>query len=220
MTEIDLTPFRFTPTESVVYSALLRLGPSTGYGIGRATRLARANAYAALEGLVTRGAAQRTSGRPIQYRPADPQALPARLAAEQGEALDRLSRALSDASHPAEPETRVIAGARAVANLIQQLVARADHTVQGILAADLWRPTLPAWRRAMTRAAVDVRLAGEATDTEGIAKGAVDPGTPTLLLIDDAQVLTATGGGDQVTALWSSHPLIATLARSALRNLT
>src|SRR3989449_7684816 len=36
----------------------------------------------------------------------------------------------SDASHPAEPETRVIAGARAVANLIQQLVARADHTVR------------------------------------------------------------------------------------------
>src|SRR2546422_7506375 len=219
MPDVDLTPFGFPPTESVVYAALLRLGPSTGYGVGHATRLARANSYAALAGRVTRGAAHRTPGRPVQYRPTDPQALLAHLAAQQGEALDRLSRALEDASHPTEPETRVVAGARAVANLIQQLVARADQTVQGILAADLWRPTLPAWRRATSRAAVEVRLAGEAADTEGIVKGAVDPGTPTLLLIDDTQVLTASGGGDQVTALWSSHPLIATLARSALRHL-
>src|SRR5881396_1570996 len=176
MATVDLTPFGFTATESVVYSALLRLGPSTGYGIGRATRLARANAYAALEGLVTRGAAQRTSGRPIQYRPADPQALLARLAAEQGEALDRLSHALQDASHPAEPETRIVAGARAVANVIQQLVARATGSVQGILSAELWRPTLPAWRRAATRAVLDVRLAGESSDTEGITKSAVPAG--------------------------------------------
>src|SRR2546422_9348757 len=109
MTEIDLTPFRFTPTESVVYSALLRLGPSTGYGIGRAIRLARANAYAALEGLVTRGAAQRPSGRPIQYRPAGPQAALPRLAAEHGAALGRLRRGVSDASPPSGPETRGLA---------------------------------------------------------------------------------------------------------------
>src|SRR5207302_1541158 len=64
MAAIDLTPFGFTATESVVYSALLRLGPATGYGVGRATRLARANAYAALEGIVTRGAAQRAAGHP------------------------------------------------------------------------------------------------------------------------------------------------------------
>src|SRR5207244_2498068 len=84
MATIDLTPFGFTATESVVYSALLRLGPATGYGVGRATRLARANAYAALEGLVTRGAAQRAAGRPAQYRPADPRALLAPLRAGQG----------------------------------------------------------------------------------------------------------------------------------------
>src|SRR5438046_1539143 len=219
MATVDLTPFRFTATESVVYSALLRLGPSTGYGVGRATRLARANAYAALEGLVSRGAASRAPGRPVQYRPIEPQALLARLAAQQGEALDRLSRALEDASHPAEPETRVVAGARAVANLIQQLVARADQTIQGILAAELWRPTLPAWRRATTRAAIDVRLAGEGAEPEGIAKGTVAAATPTLLVIDDSQLLTAAGTGELITALWSSHPLLTTLARVALRNL-
>ena len=120
MPTIDLTPFGFTPTESVVYAALLRLGPSTGYGVARATRLARANAYGALEALVSRGAAFRSPGRPVQYRPSDPHALLAHLAARQGEALDRLSRAVRDASLPGEPETRTVAGERAVANLIQQ----------------------------------------------------------------------------------------------------
>src|SRR2546422_86640 len=130
MATVDLTPFRFTATESVVYSALLRLGPATGYGVARAT-----------------------------------------------------------------------------------------GSVQGILSAELWRPTLPAWRRAATRAAIDVRLAGESAETEGIVKGTVAAATPTVLLIDDSQLLTAAGAGEQITALWSSHPLLITLARVALRNL-
>src|SRR2546430_4433111 len=50
--ELDLTPFGFTATESLAYAALLRLGPSTGYAVAHATRVARANTYGALEGLV------------------------------------------------------------------------------------------------------------------------------------------------------------------------
>lgn len=219
MSHADLTPFGFTSTESLVYAALLQLGPSTGYGVARATRLARANAYAALDGLVTRGAAQRRSGRPVHYRAAPPQTLLAQLAAQQGKALDRLSRALAEGSHPDEPDTHVVTGARAVANVLQQLVARAAQGVQGVLAAELWRPTLPAWRRAASRATVAVRLAGAAEDMEGIAQGTVDAATPTLLLIDDAQVITAAGTGEQITGLWSSHPLIVTLARAALPHL-
>src|SRR5437016_398471 len=56
---IDLTPFGFTTTESQVYGALLRLGPSTGYAVAHAVRIARANTYGALEGLAGRSAALR-----------------------------------------------------------------------------------------------------------------------------------------------------------------
>ena len=219
MAAIDLTPFGFTATESLVYAALLRLGPSTGYGVARATRLARANTYGALEGLVSGGAAFRSPppGRPVHYRPSDPQTLVAQLAARQGAALDRLGRALRDASLPVEPETRVITGERAVGNLIQQLVARAERHVAGVLAAALWRPTLPAWRRAAARAVVDVKLAGDSVDTEGILTAVVPADEPTLLLIDDAQVITATGAGDATLALWSAHPHVVELARRALR---
>jgi hypothetical protein len=68
MATVDLTPFGFTPTESLAYATLLRLGPTTGYAVAHGARLARANAYAALAGLVVRGAAFRAAGRPVRGR--------------------------------------------------------------------------------------------------------------------------------------------------------
>lgn len=224
MPAVDLTPFGFTPTESLVYATLLRLGPSTGYAVARASHLARANAYGALEGLVTRGAATRTppAARPTRYRPADPQALLAHLATLQGEALDRLARALRDSSHPTEPITKEVGGARAVANLILQLVARAERRVEGVLAADLWRPTLPAWRHAARTggAALELRVAGDLpADAGGLAAQSVSPDTPTILVVDEAQVVVTSGAGDEIAGLWSSHPLIVMLARRALETI-
>ena len=224
MGSVDLTPFGFTPTESLVYTTLLRLGPSTGYAVARASRLARANAYGALAGLVTRGAASRTppATRPARYRPADPQALLAHLATLQGEALDRLARALRDTSRPAEPATKEVGGARAVANLILQLVARAERRVEGVLGAELWRPTLPAWRHAERAggAAVELRVAGDLpADAGGLITHALPPDTPTILVVDEGQVVVTAGAGDQIAGLWSSHPLIVMLARRALETV-
>jgi len=220
---LDLTPFGFTPTESRVYATLLRLGPSTGYAVARGARLARANAYGALEGLVSRGAATRTPPpeRPARYRPIDPQALLALLATRQGEALDRLGREVRGLSRPGDPVTREVAGSRAVANLVTQLVARAERSVEGVMALELWRPTLPAWRRAAERATLTVRARG------GLPQGApawLEPAASeapdaTVLLIDDTQLVMTSGDGETVTGLWTSHPLIVLLARRALRGV-
>src|SRR5689334_17790977 len=217
---IDLTPFGFTPTESLVYAALLRLGPSTGYAVAHATRVAGANTYAALEGLTSRLAAVRIPGRPARYRAADPPALITQLAAEQGHALDRLGQALREAAEPGEPEVRTVAGARALANVIMQLVARAEHRVEGVLAAELLRPSLPAWRRARERATLELRVAGDVPDeAEALVAGSASPDTPTMLLIDDGQAVVASGAGDAVAAVWSSHPAILAVVRQALRGL-
>ena len=217
---LDLTPFGFTPTESLVYATLLRLGPSTGYAVARGARLARANAYGALEGLVSRGAATRTPlpQRPARYRPADPQSLVAQLATLQGEALDRLSRELRDMSRPGDPVTREVSGGRAVANLVMQLVARAERSVQGIMALELWRPTLPAWRRAGERADVRVRVRGgmPADAPAWLEPAADDAPAATILLIDAAQLVMTTGEGDAIAGLWTSHPLFVLLAQRAL----
>ena len=216
MASIDLTPFGFTPTESLVYASLLRLGPSTGYAVARACRLARANAYAALEGLVSRGAAT-SAGRPAQFRPADPSSLVARVAASQGQALDRLSRALEGTATGSEPTIHSAEGLRGTVNALQQLVARAERGVQGTVAGELWRPSLPAWRRAASRASLDVLIAGEAEDPESLAKGSVPASSPTILLIDDARVFSASGAGDLMTAMWSAHPLLVQVGVAAVR---
>jgi len=216
---LDLTSFGFTPTESLVYATLLRLGPSTGYAVARGSRLARANAYGALEGLVTRGAATRTPPpeRPARYRPTDPQALVAQFATLQGEALDRLSRDLRDMSRPGDPVTREVSGSRAVANLVMQLVARAERSVRGIMALELWRPTLPAWRRAGERAEISLRVrGGMPTDAPAWLEPAADDApAATILLIDAAQLVMTTGEGDAIAGLWTSHPLIVLLAQRA-----
>ena len=216
----DLTPFGFTPTESLAYATLLRLGPSTGYAVARGARVARANAYSALEGLVARGAATRTPppNRPARYRPTDPQSLLAHLATLQGEALDRLGRQLRDISRPGEPVVREVAGNRAVANLLMQLVARAERSVEGVMALELWRPTLPAWRRAADRAQLKVRMrGGMPEDAPSWLQPAGDTPDATVLLIDEAHLVITSGDGDAVTGLWTSHPLILLLARRALQ---
>jgi len=218
---INLTPFGFTQTESLVYTTLLRLGPSTGYAVARGARLARANAYGALEGLVTRGAATRTapSVRPARYRPIDPQALLAQLAALQGEALDRLGRELKGLAQKGDPVTREVAGSRAVANLIMQLVARAERRVEGIVAAELWRPTLPAWRRAGERAQLSVKMRGDlpADAPAWLSSAADDAPLATILVTDEAQLIVTSGEGEAIAGLWTSHPLIVMLARRALQ---
>src|ERR687893_3042479 len=103
MATVDLTPFGFTPTESLVYEVLLTSGPGTGYALARAAGLARANAYSALEGLVAKGAARVDGGRPRQYRPEPPTSLLARISNDQGRALERLSTELETISVPGTP---------------------------------------------------------------------------------------------------------------------
>ena len=85
------------PPKSLVYEVLLTGGPGTGYAIARAAGLARANAYSALEGLVSKGAARVDGGRPRRYRPEAPAGLIARISNDHGQALERLSRELDAA---------------------------------------------------------------------------------------------------------------------------
>ena len=221
---VDLTPFGFTPTESLVYTTLLRLGPATGYAVARGARLARANAYAALEGLVTRGAATRTPppARPARYRPTDPQALIAQLALVQGAALDRLGRDLRGLTRPGDPVTREVSGSRAVANLVQQLVARAERRVEGIMASELWRPTLPAWRRAAERAQIQLLIRGDLPPDppSWITPAAEDAPDATILVIDESQLVITAGEAEAIAGLWTSHPLVVLLARRALQTIS
>lgn len=212
---VDLTPFGFTGTESTVYGALLRSGPSTGYALAQAVGLARANVYAALSGLVSRHAAALLPGRPARYRPVDPQTLVTQLAAQQAQSLDRLERSLRETRAAPAEAVHEVAGARPLANVIMQLVARAERSVEGVIDADLFRATGPAWRRAAGRATLAVRSAA-LDDGGGVLAGAAEADSGTLLVVDGVLAVVAGGGGDAARGLWSDHPLMVALARRAI----
>lgn len=178
--------------------------------------VARANAYAALEGLVRHNAALRTPGKPTRYRAIDPQGLLLQLAAEQGERLEQLSRVLGAARSAVEPVTRTFEGSRAAGNVVHQLVARAERDVVGVIEAGLWQATVPAWRRATARATLKVRVAGEATAVEGLDFPRAPAEHPTVLVLDGLHLLTASGSGATLLGIWSSQPLLVRLAQLAL----
>lgn len=224
MPPIDLTPFGFTPTESLIYAVLLTGGPGTGYAIARSAGLARANAYSALEGLVSKGAARVEGGRPRRYRPEAPTGLIARISTDHGRALERLSGELEAISIPNTPTLVEVESGRAVLQLITHDVARATQSVQLLLPADAYPLLAPALRRPF---AAGVPLTLGSTGPVDIGFAPVDliterlgwPGMPVISVVDDRSALVAGREGSEVKGHWSTAPAFVAGARLALERL-
>jgi HTH-type transcriptional regulator, sugar sensing transcriptional regulator len=220
MPRINLTSFGFTPTEGLVYEVLLTSGPGTGYAIARAAGLARANAYSALEGLVTKGAARVEGGRPRLYRPEAPAGLIARIAHNHGLALDRLSSDLEAIAVPSTPTVVEIESGRAVLQLITHDVARASQSVALLVPPDAYPLLAPALRRPVS-AAVPVSLWSTGPVELGFAEvGAISqdhgwPGMPVLSVVDDRSAIIGSRQGNEVRGHWSTAPAFVAAARLA-----
>jgi sugar-specific transcriptional regulator TrmB len=219
---LDLTRFGFTPTEGLVYEVLLTGGPGTGYAIARSAGLARANAYSALEGLVSKGAARVDGGRPRRYRPEAPAALIARISNDHGRALEDLTRELDAVSVP-ETETLVeLRSARALLQLLTHDVARAAESVGLLVPADAYPLIAPALRRPYA-AGVQLSLAAPAPVDLGFApvevvavEGRRWPGMPIILVVDDRSAILAARTGSEVRGHWSTAVSFVAAARLAL----
>ncbi len=220
MAHIDLTRFGFTPTESLVYEVLLTGGPGTGYAIARSAGLARANAYSALEGLVTKGGARVDGGRPRRYRPESPAALIARISTDHGMALERLSSELQDISVPNTPTLVEVESGRAILQLITHDVARATRSVSLLAPADAFPLLAPALRRPLS-AGVALVLCSTAPVDLGFAavtvvsNGHSWPGMPIIVVVDDRTAILASRDGHEVRGHWSTAPAFVAGARLA-----
>ncbi len=223
MARIDLTHFGFTPTESLVYEVLLTGGPGTGYAIARSAGLARANAYSALEGLVSKGAARVDLGRPKRYRPEAPAALIARISTDHGLALERLSSDLDAVSVPATPTLVEIESGRAVLQLITHDVARATVSVALLAPADAFPILAPALRRPYSAGLPLVLCATMPVDlgfavVEVVGGTQAWPGMPIISVVDGRSALLAARQGGDVRGHWSTAPAFVAGARLALEH--
>jgi sugar-specific transcriptional regulator TrmB len=221
MPRLDLTHFGFTPTESLVYEVLLTGGPGTGYAIARSAGLARANAYSALEGLVTKGAARVEGGRPKRYRPETPAALIARISTDHGQALERLSNMLDSVSVPATPTLVEIESGRAVLQLVTHDVARATASVALLAPADAFPLLAPALRRPYSAGIPLLLCATAPVDlgfavVEMVAEAERWPGMPIISVVDDRTAILAARQGADVRGHWSTAPAFVAGARLAL----
>lgn len=221
----DLTPFGFTPTEGLVYEVLLKGGPGTGYAIARSAGLARANAYGALEGLVTKGAARVEVGRPRRYRPEPPASLMARISSQHGAALDQLHRELDALAAPATPAVVEVSSSRAALQLLQHDIARADDSVTLLAPAEAFPLLVPTFRRPASRGVV-LRLfsvgavASPALDVTEVPAPDAWPGVPLCCVVDSRSALVASRSGTEVMGHWSSAPTIIAAARLTIDALT
>jgi sugar-specific transcriptional regulator TrmB len=220
MPRIDLTYFGFTPTESLVYEVLLTGGPGTGYAIARVAGLARANAYSALEGLVSKGAARVDGGRPRRYRPESPAALIARISTDHGMALERLSNELQEISVPNTPTLVEVESGRAILQLITHDVARSTGSVSLLAPPDAFPLLSPVLRRPIS-AGVPVTLCSTApvdlgfTSVTVVADGHGWPGMPIIVVVDDRSAILASREGTEVRGHWSTAPAFVAGARLA-----
>ena len=218
---IDLTSFGFTPTESLVYEVLLKHGPGTGYALARAAGLARANAYSALEGLVTKGAARVEGGRPRRYRPESPAGLIARISNNHGLALERLSRELDGIAAPSDSSVVEINSGRAVLQLLSHDIARSTRAVELLAPPDAFPLLAPALRRPLS-AGVPVSLwsTGPVSADVGSEVAVIAeqpwPGMPIIAVIDDRSAIVGSRQGSEVQGYWSSAPSFIAAARLAL----
>jgi sugar-specific transcriptional regulator TrmB len=224
MPRVDLTHFGFTPTESLVYEVLLTGGPGTGYAIARSAGLARANAYSALEGLVTKGAARVETGRPKRYRPEAPGALIARISTDHGLALERLSGDLDAVSVPVTPTLVEIESGRAVLQLITHDVARATASVALLAPPDAFPLLAPALRRPYSAGLPLVVCATGPVDlgfavVEVVSAPPTWPGMPIISVVDDRSAILASRQGADVRGHWSTAPAFVAGARLALEQL-
>ncbi|MBA2627175.1 MAG: hypothetical protein H0U85_04130 [Gemmatimonadales bacterium] len=222
MNSLDLTPFGFTPTEGLVYQVLLTGGPGTGYSIARTAGLARANAYSALEALVTKGAARADGGRPRRYRPESPTALIARITNDHGLALERLGGDLDALAVPSSPTLIEIDSPRAALQLLGHEIARATSAVALLAPAEAFPVLAPALRRPVT-AGLQVTLYSPGSVDLGFAEvsrvpdlGRAWPGTPLIGIVDDRSALVAARDAGNVAGHWSTSPVFIASARLLL----
>jgi sugar-specific transcriptional regulator TrmB len=224
MARLDLTPFGFTPTESLVYEVLLVGGPGTGYAIARSAGLARANAYSALEGLVGKGAARVEGTRPKRYRPEPPAAVVARIASEHGRALEQLSSELDTVTVPDTPTMVEIESPRAALQLITHDIARAASSVLLVAPPEAYPLLTPALRRSAA-AGVTMKLAStEPVELDFAPVNVVSsdhpwPGLPLICVVDDRSAVLAAREGNEVRGHWSTAPAFVAAARLALGRL-
>jgi predicted DNA-binding transcriptional regulator len=229
MSALDLTPFGFTPTETASYSVLLDRGPSSGYAVAKALSIARANAYQALDGLVSKGAAVLAGESPRIYRATSPESVLAAVARQEARKLEDLESQVRERARSGAPSLLPFRGERELQELVLRTAARDPGPATFLARGSILSGSLPVWRkRAADGAPTALWALGEEPERLPLPiAGTVDPDTAVTYFGADAAVLATDGAAvlgrvvdGEMVGYWSSDPLLIGAAKAALNTLT
>ena len=225
---MELTQFGFTPTESVVYGALVNRGPSNGYALAKVLDIARANAYQALAGLAAKGAALIISERPQRYRAIRPDVLFALITERQSQKLDALEAQLTRPPETATDVLLPIRGDRALLQLATRSAVRGRGSVNCVAPGRMLQSLLPAWRQRAGRE-VETLLwsVGDIPDFPLPLQGTVESlrierlfNSPAMIFLTPESTILARLLPSGTQGYWSSDPVLLGATQAALAPLT
>jgi len=227
---MDLVPFGFTPTESLMYHELVTRGATSAYALSKAVGVARANTYQALNGLVAKRAAILVTTEPQVFKPVAPEALLALITNRQAMSLDVLEEQVQSLGQVGEPETIEFIGNRSFGDLALRTAVRAE-SVTCLAPSDTLATLTPIWRkRVADKASTTLWTIGAAPhDSRLDFSGSVDPGAVTSLFETARIVCLDTGRSaivgtweetEQPRGFWSADPLWVAAIRGAILALT
>jgi sugar-specific transcriptional regulator TrmB len=226
---IDLTPFGYTATESLVYGALLERGASSGYGLGKALSLARANVYHALDTLVTKGAAVVANpGPPQRFQAVSPNGLLALVAGREAERLERLERQVRAASGSGTPTVIPFRGQRALEELALRTAGRDPGTVLAMAPTSVLEALAPLWRKRLAEGAPsDLWAVGATSPKLAGVKGLIRPeevlgwfGLQVVVVAASRAAILAGIEDGSPAGYWTSDPVIVGSSRAAILHLS
>ncbi len=228
MSDLDLTPFGFTPTENSVYRALIELGPSGGYPLSNALGIARANTYQALKGLVGKEAAVLVQEKPAEYRAISPEALYAKIVNKQAQLLGDLEDQIAASSGASEPSITPIDTQRSFVQMVLRDAARATDNVTFVGESGVIQKLAPAWRkRVVDRHQSAIWCVGEWDGPDDLEiTGRIEPDR-LVTLIGHKAGLYHNGKTTMVFGLaepgaggyWTDEPLLSGLVAAAIRTI-
>lgn len=226
---IDLTPFGYTPTESLAYTALIVNGPSSGYAAAGTMGVARANAYQALRALVSKGGAEVTGSDPRLFRAIRPADLLARIARDQAAKLDTLEREISAWDSAGASATTVFSNERQFYAVALRVATRAPEPVACLGPASIHSLLLPIWRkRALDGSETNVWIVGRKPSQFPVTvNGQVEEssvkryfGGQAVVLLTAESAAVALLQDEQPTGQLTSEPAVVGAVRAALATLT
>jgi hypothetical protein len=187
-------------------------------------RIARANAYDALRGLVAKQAASQVGSEPLAFRATDPEALLAQVAARQTRLLDDLETRLGPRKGAGAPETVRIQGEREFRDVAIRTAGRERGLVRCLAEPRLLAAMSPLWnKRAQDGVPTEIWSLGHQPERLPLEpKGLVSedsirqffPTTVAVFTAPDAAI-AGIGRAAELSGFWSSDALLAGAVRAA-----